>query len=995
VNGGPIGSDSDPIPQSPLEVHVIPIARSKAPVPSLIPVRPRRRRLGAGRLSLALLAPGLLLWLAVGARVCLAQADTRDETSPTLSARDGTGLSDAEPIGDENGEEAPARKPRKSKPRDGGTKLPGQIGIGTAEKLLIQSLSGMVYGQNDLYIPEHSRMQYGNIKMEADSFSFRDPGQMRVEAVGNVRLTIPNVDIQAEKMYFNFRDYEGKAFKAKGTCGPVYFEHAKNETQSNPSFQIVSRNEILLHGASVTTCDLGRPHYHLRAREITIFLKERIFFRDAVLYLHTVPVFYMPFYTRSLRERSPWFFWGGYHSRLGPWARLGYTYKHEERAPAFEDDEELRTISRGQLTVFANEFAKRGPGGGLHYKYSFGSGRHEGDVETFYLDDGNRDVRSRAAYDAYYRRIAYDGRALGSYSKFQTRHYTDENDLQRYQIGLGHRSQLSENATMVVNVDYLSDPDLSEEALDIFTLVDRRRVMVRRARAALTWADDDFTARILFELKDRIGRNRVTNFSNPADILRDFDEQPELPISERTDKGITTDRWGRVTERAPEITASTAWVKLWNLPFYYRSDLHLFNNLDKGLNTVSTKDDSFVQGVDWYNALMWRLRLAPRVTWLNQAGAGAGAAQRRKTEYGYLRDSDFYYDPSQGEEPYYLFPNDAEGGLVFKDPETFLIGSKWFNLRKDVSNEFFYGDVMSQLQAAFTDALTGSLAYRYRATTDNYLGDWYAQIGNRYARDDLYDFPLRENNVRARLQYVLAQPRLTASFNFFRNLISEEHLYPGELVSFYGPDLVWQNQARTLSTGARIGMSERQMYHPSDPSAYIDSSLGYGWFANYAPTSQLWWGNLAVSYSEKLNRPLGDRKYDRYIERQNPYTITGGLGGKVGPKYTARVSASWRSEYGTLDRFSLSLQRDLHDARIMTELVFKQDTYSSKYEGGEKRSAMSFTDQMDFRVAFVPQLPGGKTVPGMPEVGILQRAAGQENAQDATSVSGGVLNLQW
>jgi len=302
---------------------------------------------------------------------------------------------------------------------------------------------------------------------------------------------------------------------------------------------------------------------------------------------------------------------------------------------------------------------------------------------------------------------------------------------------------------------------------------------------------------------------------------------------------------------------------------------------------------------------------------------------------------------------------------------------------------------MSQLQAAFTDALTGSLAYRYRATTDNYLGDWYAQIGNRYARDDLYDFPLRENNVRARLRYVLAQPRLTASLNFFRNLISEEDLYPEELVSFYGPDLVWQNQARTLSTGARIGMSERQMYHPSDPSAYIDSSLGYGWFANYTPASQLWWGNLAVSYSEKLNRPLGNREYDRYIERENPYTITGGLGGKVGPKYTARVSASWRSEYGTLDRFSLSLQRDLHDARIMTELVFRQNTYNTKYEGGERRDTMSFTDQMDFRIAFVPQLPGGKTLPGMPEVGILQRAATQENARDATSVSAGLPNPQW
>lgn len=899
-------------------------------------------------------------------------------------------------------EEEPAEAKRETPPAEKAVKSAGKADRAIVEELVIKTLRGStllssrgesLFGpEESLYSPERTIVEYGNLRLEADSIRV-DQQQLQVEAVGNVLFRAAKGEIRAEKMYFNLQEKEGKAFKAEGRYGPIFFKYRKGETEEDPSFQMVSENEVVLRGCSITTCDLAVPHYYFSAREIIVFPEDRVLMKGAILYIHRIPVFYLPVFTRSLREPSPWFFWMGYHSRLGAWVRLGYTYKHETRAPSAENEKVLETVSRGQLTLFAQEFLRRGPGGGLQYDYDFGPGRHRGQLETFYLDDEDRDVRSEDSYVKLYQKIALNGAPLGQFTRLTDKNYEPEDELDRYQILSKHRSELTDHASWLLNADYLSDSDLYDEVLDMFGETERRRIMLRRARTALTWAREKFIVRILLELKDRVGRNRVTDFSDPADVLRDFDEQPELSIRDRSDKGIPTDRWGRVTQRAPQITVSTAWMRLWNLPFYYHSDLNVFNNLDKGLNTVLSEDDAWVQGADWYHALMWRLRLAERFTWFNQVGAGAGIAHRDDREFGYLDEDDFAYDPAAGETPYYLVPNEPMGGLVFTDPETFLIGSKPFNLRQDVKDEFAYADVLSQLHARFTDALTGALTYRYRETTDDSLGDWYAEMGNRYARDDLYPFRLRENNMQAYLAYTLARPRLTTALQYFHSFIEEEERYPYELMNLYGASVVWTNQARTLNSGISANVSDRQMFHPSDPNAFVDSSLRYSAFARYSPASRLWWGNLAVQYVERLDRSLGDREYSRYTEGDNPYTISAGAGGRIGPKYVVRMSGSYRSEYGTLSRLALSLERDLHDALLLAGVVFKQDVYNTDYAAGETRDFYSFMDQMDFRIAIVPRLPTGKAIPGTPGISVLQESENSAGRGEESSLGAYTPNL--
>ncbi|NQU42070.1 LPS-assembly protein LptD [bacterium] len=852
------------------------------------------------------------------------------------------------------------------------------IPLGPGETLTIKSLEegGSLQMAGDVaYATGRTRIERGDLRLEADSIRL-DQRRLVAEAEGNIILSSAEGEIRAESLYYDFRQHTGRAYKAQGQYGPVFFRYRKGEKEDQPTFQMVSEDEVLIHGASITTCDLAVPHFRISAQEIMIYPDDRVFIRGAVLYLWEVPVFYMPAYTKSLREPSPWFLWLGYHSELGAWARLGYTYKHESLVPSFADEDVLRAESRGQLTVFATEFLERGPGGGLEYRYELGYERHRGEIDLFVFEDGERNVRSESSYARFWEKRAADGTLVERVDSREIQ-YSPEEEIERYRIGVRHRSILTPHARWYLNTDYFSDPDIYDEVLDLFGDLERRRVMERDARTALIWTRAEMTARLVVELKDRIGRDRITNFSNPGDILGDFDEQAELPITKRSDEGIRTKRWGRVSLKAPQATIATTWMKLWNLPLYYHTDLNLFRNLDRGLNTVSEDDDAYVRGADWYNALMWRVLLGRQVTWINQIGGGAGVADRESMEFGYLDEDDF---ASPAGEDVRLVPNNSMGGLVFEDPETFLIGTKRFNL-DDVQDSFVYGDFLSRLHARLTDTLSGDVTYRYRATTEHFLGDWYSEMGNRYVRDDLYDFRLRENNINARLRYALARPRFTATLRYFSNFIEEDELHPQEVRNLYGADARWANLENTVSLGARVSLSDQQMYHPSAMESFLDSSLRYGGYVGYTPPSRLWWTNLSVDFEEELDRPIGDRSFNRYTERENPYTVGGGIGGRIGPKYMGQISGTYRSEYGTLQRLSLSLRRDMHDLWLMIAITFKQDPYNNEYLSNEKRDVFSFMDEMDLRFALIPKLPGDNVVAGVPGLTVLQSQTAPEGEE--------------
>jgi LPS-assembly protein len=122
----------------------------------------------------------------------------------------------------------------------------------------------------------------------------------------------------------------------------------------------------------VTTDDVANPGYRVRARSVRVAPGRYIEARDAVLYLGEVPVFYYPYYRRSLdRHPNNWVLTPGYRSRYGPYLLGTYNwYFSDDFAAAFHIDYRQR----------------RGVGLGPDFNYDAGM-LGKGKFESYYTHD--------------------------------------------------------------------------------------------------------------------------------------------------------------------------------------------------------------------------------------------------------------------------------------------------------------------------------------------------------------------------------------------------------------------------------------------------------------------------------------------------------------------------------------------------------------------------------------------------------------------------------
>ena len=66
-----------------------------------------------------------------------------------------------------------------------------------------------------------------------------------------------------------------------------------------------------------TTHDSSKPDYHLRARTVRIYPKDRVIFSNVTLYIGRTPVFWYPYLYQSLNADSSFTFTPGYTSVWG------------------------------------------------------------------------------------------------------------------------------------------------------------------------------------------------------------------------------------------------------------------------------------------------------------------------------------------------------------------------------------------------------------------------------------------------------------------------------------------------------------------------------------------------------------------------------------------------------------------------------------------------------------------------------------------------------
>lgn len=866
------------------------------------PLRPARRARaaafeprGPGRDARALLA-----WIAVAfaalASVTSAQDSADSAASPAVAARaldptEAARLARREPRADtETVPGAIAERFRVVR----GSPDPSAPG---GESLRIRSLEGFIdYDEEEqvFYGPSRTQIWYGEFYLEADKVVL-DNRLEEVQAEGNVILRIdspeyPGVEFRCDSLRFSFTEYEGVAWNVSGEYPPVFLRGLKPGDPDLPPLRQISREESLFRDSEVTTCDFKKPHYAVRAREVILFMNDRIFFRGATMRVWDVPVLYLPYYSRSITERSPWFVMLGYGDRTGARVRFGYAYRHRTEEPSLEDDDEYEVRSQGEARTFVDYLSERGAGMGFDYRYRLDYGRHEGDASVYGIGDEEREV----AIDT----------TIGD----------DEqgSEAERFAVRWRHRAEFSPRNYAVADIDWFSDPEIFYDILDRFADqgMERERQIERRARGAVTWLREAYVARLLVDVKDRVGIDRYGNLSNPADNDQDFEIDPFVRLDDSTANSIGKDRWGRVSEKLPQVTLANRYIPFRKWPIYLLSRADVYNNLDKGINVVSSEDDARVAGLDTYHQLLWRYRITERYVLLAKLGVGMGAAERSDDELGIdLADL-------ESEDTLPLLDDDGD----------FLVGRRRRNL--DQIRPFYaWGDAEVRLNARFSDSLTGFLLWRYRETTDDFVGDFYADLGDTTFRDDLFPYRLREHLVHANLNYFLLYPNVYLFTNVARSLVEEGERYPNENMGYWNVGGGWSNRASTLRLTSAVGGDRRQTLHPSDPASSVDSGIFYTAEARYQPRHSRWYTKVRYEHFGASGdfESSSSEDFTLFSDEQGRDRVETIYGRELGLKWNGEIQFQWDSQVEGLRQMALLVQRDLHDAFIYAQLRSRRD----------------------------------------------------------------------
>ena len=134
---------------------------------------------------------------------------------------------------------------------------------------------------------------------------------------------------------------------------------------------------LLLKGCECTSCLQEHPHWRLKANTLKFKAGERLWAYGVWLHAGRVPVFYLPYYSQSLKDgRPPIEIQPGYTQSLGAYVRTSYNY--------FLDDGDYGTIRYDWMDKKGS-----GYGAGQHYKLLGGTGQ----VAGYYTVDKNDPTR--------------------------------------------------------------------------------------------------------------------------------------------------------------------------------------------------------------------------------------------------------------------------------------------------------------------------------------------------------------------------------------------------------------------------------------------------------------------------------------------------------------------------------------------------------------------------------------------------------------------------
>lgn len=235
-----------------------------------------------------------------------------------------------------------------------------------------------------------------SIKLKADEVVY-DDNTGKITATGNVEISSGEFKVIAENLEFDiYRQYivasgsvtmvdgmsytngtkieysllasTGYVYDAYGYFAPWYFS---SETLYK------HRDIYMLSNSKFTTCDnpeyLHRhPHYVVSASKAIIKPEKNIQASNAKMQLGFLPVFYLPWWSYSLKKRSDCFeVYPGYNSRDGITAKIIYSFP---------------VTLNSYTKLYLDWFSRQNNGIGLEYNYTIAD-RRKGTIYAYHIRD--------------------------------------------------------------------------------------------------------------------------------------------------------------------------------------------------------------------------------------------------------------------------------------------------------------------------------------------------------------------------------------------------------------------------------------------------------------------------------------------------------------------------------------------------------------------------------------------------------------------------------
>jgi len=249
----------------------------------------------------------------------------------------------------------------------------------------------------------------GNTDIYADYAQY-NPTTHDVELKGHVRIYRDTSLYIAESGIYNTETKKLRATNGRTEDQP-YFLAGQNVTS-------ISENGYLIQDGTFTTHDSPKPDFHLHARKIRVYEKDRVIFLNVTAYVGKVPIFWWPYLYQSLDQAFSFSISPAYYSTWGPSLLTQVTFP-------ITDNIEAR--------LRLNYYGRRGLGIGFEPIIDYGKDQSStAKIKTFYLQDQNPNLN-------------------------QTAVPRQDVPTGRYRVGLEDRTNFTDDIYGIANLTKLSD----------------------------------------------------------------------------------------------------------------------------------------------------------------------------------------------------------------------------------------------------------------------------------------------------------------------------------------------------------------------------------------------------------------------------------------------------------------------------------------------------------------------------------------------------------